>query len=141
MFQNEITINYQINKKVNEENESEGEEEEKEEEIEEGKIRIFGKEFVNNNKNNCKIIYNNKENELTEIFNCEDELEIKLIGINNVSNMSCLFSKCTYLKSLPDISKWNTENINNMSYLFYKLICQISFDPLNLLDFPISESI
>jgi len=41
MFQNEITITYQINKKVNEDNESEGEEEEKEEEIEEGKIRIF----------------------------------------------------------------------------------------------------
>ena len=28
---------------------------------ENGKIRIFGDNFVKNNKNNCKIIYINKE--------------------------------------------------------------------------------
>ena len=112
MFQNEINLIYQIKK--------ENEEEENEEEIDEGKIRIFGKEFVNNNKNNCKIIYNNQEYELTETFNIQDKLEIKLRGINNVTNMSCLFAKCKNLISLPDISKWNTENVINMSYLFYK---------------------
>ena len=31
---------------------------------EKGKIRIFGEKFVENNQNNCKIIYTNKEKEL-----------------------------------------------------------------------------
>ena len=32
--------------------------------------------------------------------------------------MSCLFYGCKSLKSLPDISKWNTSKVTNMSYLF-----------------------
>ena len=32
------------------------------------KFRIFGKNFVNYNKDKCKIIYKNKEYELTEYF-------------------------------------------------------------------------
>ena len=34
--------------------------------------------------------------------------------------MSRLFYKCSSLKSLPDISKWNTNNVNNMSLLFFE---------------------
>ena len=30
--------------------------------------RIFGKEFVDNNKNKCKLIFNNKKYELNEYF-------------------------------------------------------------------------
>jgi len=30
--------------------------------------------------------------------------------------MSHIFSGCESLKSLPDISKWNTKNIINMQY-------------------------
>ena len=104
MNTNEINIIYKVNKVNNED-----------------KIRIFGYNFVENNKKICKFIYNNKEYELTEKFEVanKDKLEIKLIGINNVTNMSCLFAKCKNLVSLPDISKWNTENITDMSYLFY----------------------
>ena len=32
--------------------------------------------------------------------------------------MSCLFSHCAELKSLPDISKWNTSNVKEMRLLF-----------------------
>ena len=32
--------------------------------------------------------------------------------------MSHLFYNCSSLKSLPDISNWNTTNVNNMSSLF-----------------------
>ena len=39
----------------------------------EGKVRIFGENFVNNNKDKCKIIYNNKEYELKEYFNDIDK--------------------------------------------------------------------
>ena len=34
--------------------------------------------------------------------------------------MKCLFSECENLFSLPDISKWDTKNINDMSFIFYK---------------------
>ena len=32
--------------------------------------------------------------------------------------MSWLFLNCESLSSLPDISKWNTSNVNNMSDMF-----------------------
>ena len=32
--------------------------------------------------------------------------------------MSAIFSGCSKLKSLPDISKWNTGNVINMKSLF-----------------------
>ena len=30
-----------------------------------------------------------------------------------------MFSWCSLLSSLPDISKWNTNNVTNMSSMFY----------------------
>ena len=32
----------------------------------------------------------------------------------NINNMSYIFYNCYELESLPDISKWNTENVYNM---------------------------
>ena len=29
-----------------------------------------------------------------------------------------MFYNCELLSSLPDISKWNTNNVNNMSFMF-----------------------
>ena len=91
-----------------------------------GKVRIFGEKFVKNNKQNCKIIYNNKEYELKEYindidkeYNNKDEIKIKLKGINKVTNMSYMFYECNTLSSLPDISKWDTSKVTNMSYMFY----------------------
>ena len=87
------------------------------------KIRIFGKFFVNINYQKCKIIYNNEEYELTEYINDIDEdfnneIKIKLKGINNISNMSSMFYECNSLSSLPDISKWNTSNVTTMGDMF-----------------------
>ena len=31
-----------------------------------------------------------------------------------------MFSECSLLSLLPDISKWNTSNVNNMSGMFYE---------------------
>ena len=92
--------------------------------IEKGKkeIIIFGHIFVQNNINNCKIIYKGKEYKITDRLNIKNEknkiIEIKLKGIKNVINMECMFWGCTSLLSLPDISKWNTSNVTNMEYMF-----------------------
>ena len=49
----------------------------------------------------------------------EEKLKINLIGIKNVTNMSYMFSDCSSLLSLPDISYLNTNNVTNMCGMFY----------------------
>ena len=87
------------------------------------KIRLFGNEFVKNNKDNYYLIIENKKINLCEFYNLKYEsknnyLKVKLIQKNNVTNMSYMFWHCSSLSSLPDISKWNTNNVTNMSYMF-----------------------
>ena len=91
--------------------------------IKEGnEIKIFGKEFVKHNKNICKMIIDNKEYEITERYNIKskkiNKLKIKLEGINNVNDISYMFSECSSLSSIPDISNWNTNNVNDMYSMF-----------------------
>ena len=44
-----------------------------------------------------------------------------------------MFSKCSSLKSLPDISKWNTENIINISELISSCISLVSLPDISKL--------
>ena len=85
-------------------------------------IRIFGTKFIKNNKNICKIIIDNNEYEIKGRYkvksNNNNKLQIKLKGIDNVTNMSYMFEGCSSLLSLPDISKWNTNKVTNMSHIF-----------------------
>ena len=77
-------------------------------EYKEDVIRIFGKYFVKQNKNKCKIIYNNKKYELKEYFDEIDknynieikEIKLKLIGINNITDMQEMFDGCCHLTSV-----------------------------------------
>ena len=99
-----IKIKYKINKKI---------------------IRIFGAFFVKENKNNCIIIYDNKELELKENFEISEHdsnkefLEIELKGISKITNMKDMFSQCTSLVSLSDdFSNLDTKKITIMSFLF-----------------------
>jgi len=92
-------------------------------------IRLFGKKFVQNNINNCKIIINNKEQKICECYKINKNidkniLKIKLKEIKTITDFSHMFGDdinkgCRGLISLPDIDNWNTKNITNMSYMFY----------------------
>jgi len=66
------------------------------------------------------MIIDNKEYEITEKYNIKsnnkNKLKIKLKGLDNITNMSDIFYECSSLLSLPDISKWNTNNITNMNF-------------------------
>ena len=84
-------------------------------------ILLFGKIFVQNNKNKCKLYIDGLEKELTDYYyndELKEELEIKLIGINNLIDVSYMFSGCDSLISLSDLSKWKTSNIINMKHMF-----------------------
>ena len=86
-------------------------------------IKILGKQFAERNKNICYIIYKNKEYRLSEYFKVEEtneNIKIKIIGINRINDASYMFYKCSSLLNIDDISNWNTTNINDMSYMFYE---------------------
>ena len=71
-------------------------------------IKIFGEDFVKNNINNCQMIIEGKEYKLSESFNIKDynkdKLTIILKGINNITDMSHMFSWCNSLSLVSDIS-------------------------------------
>ena len=41
---------------------------------------------------------------------------------NNISDMSFLFEGCSSLTYLPEISKWKTNNVTNMSGIFVNVV-------------------
>ena len=93
--------------------------------VKEKKLKLFGRNFVNNNHTRCKIIYNNKEYDLKEYFDDiivdyknQDLIKIKLSHIDNICNASYMFAGCNSLLSLKFISKWDTSKIINMSHMF-----------------------
>jgi surface protein len=45
--------------------------------------------------------------------------DISKWNIENAVNIYGLFSGCSSLNSLPDISKWDTKNVTNMRDMFY----------------------
>ena len=94
----------------------------------ENNIRLFGSDFVKGNKKNCKLIMENKEEDLKEEINLldKDSITIKLKGITNITNVSYMFYKCSSLTSLSDISKWNTSNVTNMNHMFSQCSSLIS---------------
>jgi len=73
-------------------------------------VKIFGKKFVDNNRNNCKIIYNNKNYELTEYFGDyniqknENVLRLILRKTDEISDMSYMFFGCSSLISILDLN-------------------------------------
>ena len=109
----EIILTYKVNAK----------------EISNNKIRILGDYFVENNKKNCYISYDNQKLDLNsfilmksikEQFNNNNELvfQIKLHGVNKIISSNSMFNKCSFLFSISNISNWDTSKILNMSYMF-----------------------
>ena len=106
IINNEITIKYNVNNKK--------------------RIKIFDNIFVNNNKENFKIIIKGKECELTSFLDISENeinngiLEIKLRQIKNITNISYMFRGCEELLSIENISNMNTIKVIDMSGLFSK---------------------
>ena len=121
-----------------------------EEEEEDDQIRLFGKKFVEWNKDKCLIIYNDEIYPLQEYFLIKDieskNVKIKLLIFEKIISLSYLFDKC---KSLTEIEFFesNTKifnknfennlknetiflNVNDSEYSeFYKSNEEIDFYP------------
>jgi len=106
---------------------------------EEKKIQIFGRDFVKNNKGKCKIFINNTEQELyqyldTKNLNDIKSIEIKLIEIKTITDMSKMFNNCIWLYALPDISKWDMSLVTNMSFMFSCCLSLANFEGISKWD-------
>ena len=75
-------------------------------------IRIFGEEFVKNNRNKAVICINNKKYKLGEYLSkknfTENTFRIKLIPKDNIYNTSYMFKDCI---SLIELSEYGKEQI------------------------------
>ena len=97
------------------------------------KVKIFNSKFVNNNKTKCKIIYNNKEYYLCDLFQINNNdkekgiLEIRLVLCNTKKekenkkeiyiNLFSMFKDCIELLSFSDFSK-DKIYVTNISNIF-----------------------
>jgi len=82
-------------------------------------IKLFGPGFVNENKDKCKIIYNEKEYDLMEYFKFDNDYnhnsnKIQLRINNNITDISFMFHECKELLSIHDLSvdNFNITDIN-----------------------------
>ena len=85
-------------------------------------INIFGTDFVKHNKDKCKMFIDGEEYEIRKKFDItnydKEKLEIKLKGINKITDMSYMFSGCSTLSSLENFTNLNTHNVTNMTCMF-----------------------
>ena len=88
-------------------------------------IRIFGDQFVENNKGNLRLTINDKEIEFCPILkrkyfndNKNKIIELKLEEIKIVSNASYMFLNCESLISFNHNSDLDLTNVTNISHLF-----------------------
>ena len=85
-------------------------------------IKLFGENFVKNNKDKAKIIIDGIEKELITHYICNNKEKIKVkLKINeneNITDMSEMFSGCSTLSYIERISKLKTGNVTNMSGMF-----------------------
>ena len=106
----------------------------------EKRIKIFGKNFVNNNSDKCIILYKNKIFSLKEHFPTididkkDDKLEIFLVELDDLYDRRYIFDNCNFLEYIPlfEAIKYDSNDskefaIENSSYLedslkYYDLI-------------------
>jgi len=87
-------------------------------------IKILGEKFVDNNKNEGNIIYNNHKYHLIEEFPIQnknsDKLKIVMELSMNIRDLSCMFENCDSLlefRDYYDIREINIEEENKYSEL------------------------
>ena len=102
------------------------------------KVRLFGNEFVHNNKKNCKIIIDKEEYELyTHWYKYKVKsniLEIKLKIVKPLINIQGIFSMCNSLIPSFDISNLDTSNVINMRNIFYECSSLLSLPDISKWD-------
>ena len=98
--------------------------------IKDNKIKIFGKKFYENNKNNCSISLKNKEFSLSEYYTLnkndlknKNEIELKLNINKPLTDISYMFhadfdEPSIYLSEISSLENLDTSQVKDISHLF-----------------------
>ena len=105
-----------------------------EENIQDNSIKLFGKEYVNNNKENCFLIINEKimdlshSIKLTDILdnisnNIPNEIDVYLIERKSkvMTDLSCMFKNISTITNKSDFfyDNYDSSNVISLSKMFY----------------------
>ena len=87
----------------------------------EKEIRLFGDDFVKQNKSKCTLNINGKNKKLFSVIKIQNEKTIKVILKENktITDMKYMFKECSSLVSISGFSKWNITNVTNIHGIFY----------------------
>ena len=101
---NEINLIYEINEKIKKNC---------------WKNNIFGKTFVENNRNNIELIINGEKSKLVETYKLkEGENKVKIIIKNKIKNLQEMFYECISLKNINELKYLDTNDVNNFECMF-----------------------
>ena len=92
---------------------------------------IFGKKFIENNKNNIELKINGIKTELVQKYELEyGENKIDIIIKNKISNFEHMFYNCISLKNIEGLKYLDVSNGNNFSGMFYSCSSLSDIKPL-----------
>ena len=82
--------------------------------------KIFGEEFVLNNKGNIELIINGKPNNLVSNYKLKKgENNVTVIIKNKLTNLSHMFSGCDSLKDIEDLQYLDLRKVKDFSSMFW----------------------
>ena len=101
--------------------------------------RIFGHNFVENNKNNIELEIDGKTMALTEEANLkEGDAEVIIKIKKPLTNLSFMFSNCTHLKNIDELQFLDTKGVTSFESMFQG--CKLLMDINPLLNWDVSKS-
>ena len=85
-----------------------------------GFFDIFGKKFVQNNKDNLELNINGKQNPLVDKYELKEGKNIITMVIkNHLTNLSNMFYGAKYLKDISELKSLNVTYVNDFSCIFF----------------------
>ena len=95
-------------------------------------INIFGKNFVEKNKDDVYLVIDGYQTELIKnyTFKKSGKTLIEIIEINELTDLQSMFEDCSSLTSIDALNNWNMSKITNTSRMFAGCINLVSIDAL-----------
>ena len=94
-------------------------------------FNIFGKKFVENNKDNIELIIEGKKYKLMEKYDLKNGIiNVQMIILNKLTNLECMFQNCKSLININDLQYLDTKEITDFSSMFAFCLSLTNIDAL-----------
>ena len=94
-------------------------------------FNIFGKKFVENNKDNIELIIEGKKYKLMEKYDLKNGIiNVQMIILNKLTNLECMFKNCKSLININDLQYLDTKEITDFSAMFDLCLSLTNIDAL-----------